>query len=119
MGGLIVRLAKLLYPSLPLLACAFLCVPHHGSLLAHLLPLPAVRQMRPNSPLLQKLKNQPWNLPSLVIWCPGDLLVFPGSNALWHFATETIPCHVPIHNWPILSPTLRTKIVHFLTLYSK
>lgn len=107
MGGLIVRLAKFRYPQLPIVASAFLCVPHHGSILAHLLPFPAIRQLRPKSELLQLLASQVWEIPTLAVWCPGDLLVVPGSSAKWEKATEILRCDVPLHNWPLFSPAFQ------------
>lgn len=113
MGGLIVRLAKLYYPGLDLRAAAFLCVPHRGSLMARLLPFPAVRQMRPGSALLGQLAGQRWEVPTLAVWCAGDLMVVPGSSAIFEPAIRTLCCRVPLHNWPLVWPGWHQVVADF------
>jgi pimeloyl-ACP methyl ester carboxylesterase len=115
MGGLVIRTAALLAPDLPIRRAVFLNTPHAGSLLAHLAPLPGIRQLRPTSDLIQKLKNQPWTVPTLVVWNRFDTAVIPGRNTRWQIpcASET-PCTVPLHVWPIFSSKLREQIVRFV-----
>jgi triacylglycerol lipase len=115
MGGLVVRTACLLAPDLPVRRAVFLNAPHGGSILAWLLPLPGVRQMRPNSELLRTLKMQPWNIPTLVVSNPLDTAVVPPSNTKWNIETgSNAVCSIPMHVWPIFSTGLRERIVQFI-----
>lgn len=115
MGGLVVREALRQAPDLPLARAVFLHTPHRGTWMGHLLGLPAVRQMRPGSAFLNRLDEAPWNVPTLNVWCPGDLIVVPGWNARWAGATREIRCDVPAHVWPLVSPEMHGKIAEFLT----
>jgi hypothetical protein len=116
MGGLVIRTAHLLAPDLSIRRAAFLNTPHGGSILAYLAPIPGIRQLCPTSPLLRKLKHQPWAIPTLVVWNPLDTAVIPPKNTRWRIPTATeLVCTVPIHVWPIFSSTLRNQIVHFIT----
>jgi pimeloyl-ACP methyl ester carboxylesterase len=115
MGGLVCRTACLLAPDLPVRRAAFLNTPHSGSILAFLAPLPGIRDLCPGSPLLRKLEQQPWTIPTLIVWNRFDTAVVPGRNTRWKIesASET-PCTVPLHVWPIFSSQLRNRIVHFM-----
>ena len=57
--------------------------PHQGSLLAHLLPTPLVRQLRPGSPLLRELAEPApgWSTPVTAIYSDLDQLVLPTNAA--------------------------------------
>lgn len=114
MGGLILREAMRQLPHLPLRRAVFLHTPHHGTLIARTLPLPAVRQMRPHSPFLRRLHQTPWTTPTLNVWCPGDLVVFPGANARWSHATVQITYLFPAHLGPLYDPWLHRRIRRFL-----
>jgi triacylglycerol lipase len=115
MGGIVVRTACLLAPDLPVRRAALLNAPHAGSILAWLLPFPGVRQLRPNSELLRKLKTQPWNIPTLVVSNPLDTAIVPPSSTKWIVETGSYAvCSVPIHVWPIFSTALRERIVRFI-----
>jgi triacylglycerol lipase len=115
MGGIVVRTACLLAPDLPVRRAALLNAPHAGSLLAWLLPFPGVRQLRPNSELLRKLKTQPWDIPTLVVSNPLDTAVVPPSSTKWAVERGSYSvCSVPIHVWPIFSRGLRERIVRFV-----
>ena len=115
MGGLVIRTACMLAPDLSVRRAAFLNTPHGGSILAWLAPFGGVRELRPGSELLCKLKDQPWTIPTLVIWNPLDTAVIPGRNTRWDIptVTETI-CSVPLHVWPIFSSKFREQIVSFV-----
>ncbi len=115
MGGLIIREAHRQDPNLPLRRVVLLNSPHRGSLMAHLLPLSACRDMRPGSPFLRRLDASPWDFPTLVTWCPADLMILPGSSARWARATQVVRIDIPAHDWPVLSRSLHRKIVQFLT----
>lgn len=124
MGGLVTRLAKLRYPHISLVATAFLCVPHKGSLLARYLPFKAlglltgVCQLRPESEIVHELQGQDWQIPTLTVWCPGDLMVIPGASARWSKATQEICCRVPLHNWPVVSPSFHRAVARFFLHHS-
>jgi triacylglycerol lipase len=113
MGGIITRLAKARDPGWELRRVAFLCVPHQGSTLARLLPWAGIRQLRPDSDIIQMLARQDWTIPTLCVWCPGDLIVFPGSSARWPSAEVELPCLFPLHNWPVVSPFFHYRIADF------
>jgi len=115
MGSLIIREAMRQAPELPLRRAVFLHSPHAGSLAAWLLPLPACREMMPGSGFLRRLNAAPWAVPTLVTWCPWDLMVFPGNSARWSGATLTLCCHVPAHVWPVVSPGIHKAVIVFLT----
>lgn len=118
MGGLITRAALARHPGVSVQRAVLICVPHRGSHLAACLPsfIPwvGVRQMIPGSDFLRWLDGQPWEIPTLGVWCPGDLMVLPGHHARWERAEMEEVCRVPLHNWPLLSPAFHGKIGDFL-----
>lgn len=113
MGGLISRVA-VEQTRARIVKAVMLNVPHQGTRMAHLLPLPAVQQMRPGSRLLKRLARQDWNVPTLNVWCPGDAIVVPGSRARWDRARCQEVCRMPAHIWPIYSETWHQRICDFL-----
>lgn len=115
MGGLVVRSALYQEPGSPVKKVVFLNSPHQGSALAWLLPLPAGRQMRPGSSFLQELEKAPWNRESLAVWCPGDLIVLPGSSARWDKANEILCHQIPAHLGAIYSPRIHREVIRFLS----
>ena len=115
MGGLIARTAHHLAPSLPIERAAFLNTPHQGTWMAHALPLTAVRQMRPNSPLLKTLNETTWSIPALAVHCVGDAMVVPGTRAKFAKAKPSICSYVPAHLWPVYSRSIRRQVIHFLS----
>lgn len=62
------------------------CTPHHGSRLAHLLPSPGIRQMRPGSEFLRDLQRDESELWKRVqftsFWTPLDTVVVPARSAV-------------------------------------
>jgi len=114
MGGLVIRAALCEDPQIPLRRAVFLNTPHQGSKMAFL-PLEGVRQMRPGSAFLRRLHAQPWGVPTLAMWCPGDMMVVPGSSARWERATRTLQSGVPIHVWPLFSRSVHAEVAKFLT----
>lgn len=114
MGGLILRTALMLHPELPIRKVVFIHVPHRGSLAGWFLPFAGIRDMRPGSDLLKRLDAEPWEIPSLAIWCPGDLMVLPGWSARWAKAHTTACCWMPAHIWPMFSPGWQTRIARYL-----
>lgn len=116
MGGLVVREAMRQDPDIPLQKAVLLNCPHDGSLFAHFLPLPACRDMRPRSAFLQRLKAAPWTYPTLVTWCPADLMVVPGVSARWKSATTVLRSDVPLHAWPVFSRGIHCRVMEFLAM---
>lgn len=118
MGGLITRAAVARHPEIKLHRAALLCVPHRGSKVAEwvppVIPWAGVRQMVPGSEFLRWIEAQPWDVPTLTVWCPGDLLVVPGHSARWDRAEDEEVCQIPLHNWPLVSPGFHRRIGEFL-----
>jgi pimeloyl-ACP methyl ester carboxylesterase len=113
MGGIITRLACQRHNTIQIVQAALLCVPHHGSALAGIIPFAGVRQLAPGSGVLKSLAAQEWRIPTMTIWCPGDLLVVPGSSARWKKAIQEICCPIPLHNWPVISRHYHHRIADF------
>lgn len=118
MGGIIIREALRQNPTLPVRRIVCLNSPHHGTAPALLLSRPALKELRPGSPFLQRLNSQPCPVPFLNVWCPGDLVVIPGWNARHPEADEEICSWMPAHAWPLLSADLQRTIASFLTSQS-
>ena len=60
-----------------------LCTPHKGSLLAYLLNLPGIKDLRKNSQTLKEINDHDDGLEYYSIYNPLDLMVFPGTNAVY------------------------------------
>ena len=115
MGGLVVREALRHAPHLKARNIVLMHSPHRGSLNGLLLPLAACRDMRPGSAFLRRLDDAPWDRPTLVTWCPWDLMVFPGESARWAKATRSLRSDIPAHNWPVFSRTIHNAVLEFLS----
>ncbi len=115
MGGLVIREALRQKPDSRVQRVALLNSPNHGSAAAYLMPLSACREMRPGSPFLRQLNAAPWNYPTLVTWCPYDLMVFPGSSGRWEKASILLRSDVPLHLWPVFSVEIHRSITAFLS----
>ncbi len=114
MGGLIVRAVHVMQPQIRIRRAVFMNSPHEGSILAWLLPLRGIRQMRPSSDFMKRVRGDHWNVPALVIWNPLDTMVIPGSSTRWSGATQTICCQIPVHLWPVWSRSLHRSVADFL-----
>lgn len=115
MGGIVIRTAHLLDPSIPIRRAVFLNSPHAGSLLAYAMPMAAgARQLWPGSSLMQRLAAAEWSIPTLVSWCPLDAAVIPGRSANWAKASESIRCGVPLHTWVVGSKNVQRRVAEFL-----
>ncbi|MFA6463926.1 MAG: alpha/beta fold hydrolase [Candidatus Paceibacterota bacterium] len=60
-----------------------LCTPHNGSLWANLLNLPGVKDLRKNSQILNRINELDDGLEYYSVYNPLDLMVFPGTNAIF------------------------------------
>jgi len=114
MGGIVIRTAHLLDPSIPIRRAVFLNTPHAGSIMSYIFPLPGTRQLQPTSHLMKQLAADDWPIPTLATWSPFDPIVVPGRSAKWPKATEQIRCAPCLHNWPIWSGEIHHKIANFL-----
>jgi hypothetical protein len=115
MGGIVIRTAHLLDPSLPVRRAVFLNTPHGGTVMSYLLPLGGTRQLQPTSVLMKQLAADAWNIPTLVTWCPFDTIIVPGRSANWPKAAQSIRSAPLFHNWPIWSGKIHRKIAGFLS----
>ena len=115
MGGLVIRAAKLLEPTLPLHRAVFINSPHRGTWLAHLWPLPGVRQMRPRDAFQATLAAAAWDVPTLVVYNRFDGIVFPAVSTRYAMAgCEHWACPVPMHVWPVWSRRTHRRVADFL-----
>lgn len=114
MGGIVIREAMRQAPELRLKKTVLLHSPHRGTHMARLLPLPAMREMRPGSAFLRRLDEVEWRHPTLASWCSGDLMILPGSSACWSKASNVLHSPVPAHAWPIFSSRIHQRVVQFL-----
>jgi hypothetical protein len=115
MGGLVIREALRQSPEINVKKVALLNSPNRGSAAAFFVPLSACREMRPGSPFLKQLNAAPWTYPTLVTWCPYDLMVFPGSSGRWDKASVLLRSDVPMHLWPVFSVEIHRSISAFLS----
>jgi len=60
-----------------------LCTPHTGSVLAYLLNLPGIKDLRKNSQVLKEINEHDDGLEYYSVYNPLDLMVFPGTNAVY------------------------------------
>jgi pimeloyl-ACP methyl ester carboxylesterase len=115
MGGLVIRTAWMLQPSLPLRRAVFINSPHRGTWLAHLWPFPGVRQMRPNDAHLARLDAVPWTVPTLTIYNRFDGIVIPASSTRLPHGGDHFACPEPAHIWPVWSGTVHRRVADFVT----
>jgi pimeloyl-ACP methyl ester carboxylesterase len=119
MGGIVIRTAHLLDPSLSIHRAVFLNSPHAGSFLAYAMPVAVgARQLWPGSDLMRCLAAAEWSIPTMVTWCPLDAAVIPGRSANWAKAQESIRCATPIHTWVVGSAHVHRRVAQFLAASS-
>lgn len=116
MGGIVIREAMRQAPELQLQRAVLLNSPHSGTIVAHLLPISACKEMRPGSAFLRRLDAAPWEYPTMVSWCPADLTVVPGHSARWQRATHFVRCDFPWHDWPVISGGIHRSVIEFLAV---
>lgn len=81
--------------------------PHHGTLTAWTLPLAGTRDMRPGSPLLRALAEDPDPWGDVEVHClytPWDLMVTPARTAVLPGARSVQELPVKMHRWMISDP---------------
>lgn len=116
MGGLVIRAAKLLEPALPVSRAVFINSPHRGTWLAHLWPLPGVRQMRPRDAFQATLAAAAWDVPTLVVYNRFDGIVVPAASTRYPMTgCEHWECPVPMHVWPVWSRSTHRRVADFLS----
>lgn len=82
-----------------------LCSPHSGSMLANIMNLPGLVELRKNSKLLKELEVflGESGIDIYSVYTPFDLMVFPGWNARSKFGKKKIvfaPTHPSAFSWP-------------------
>ncbi len=87
-GGIIFREMIRIFPELKnnIEKVVTLCTPHKGSLMAYLLNAKGSIDLRPNSRLLKLLDSHYDGLKYYSVYNPLDLMVFPGTNAIFNMA---------------------------------
>lgn len=115
MGGLVIRTARMLDPTMNVERAVFVNSPHRGTWAAHLWPLIGVRQMRPGSELLARLADAPWEIPTLTVYNRFDGIVLPAVSTRWAKGGEHFCCPVPAHVWPVWSRRVHRRIAEFVT----
>jgi hypothetical protein len=84
MGGLVVRLAMLDSAFAARVGTLVtLATPHHGTYAARFLATHRALDLRPGSPVLERLASQaPWTGPKLIaFWSAADVLLLPATTA--------------------------------------
>ncbi|HEX8325361.1 MAG TPA: hypothetical protein VF595_15775 [Tepidisphaeraceae bacterium] len=114
MGGMVIRAAHLIDPALPTRRAVFMNSPHLGTWLAHLVPTPGVRQMRPGDPFVKAIADAPWTVPTLTVWNGFDGIILPPRSTRYRYGGEHVCCPVPLHIWPVWSRTIHRRIADFL-----
>ena len=85
-GGVIARWYIAHYQDKKIRKCITLCSPHSGSLVANIGVLPGIKDLQPNSPLLEQLDTK--KAEYYAVYNPLDLMVFPGWSAKLACARE-------------------------------
>jgi len=91
--------------------------PHAGTLTAWAMPFDGVRQMRPNSALLEDLASDddPWgDVEVHTVWTPFDLMILPprSSRLAQAYADHRLP--VPMHRFMITDRRALDRVAEIL-----
>lgn len=81
--------------------------PHAGTWTAFALPFPGIRDMRPQSALLQTLEAEPDPFGAVEVHCiytPFDLMIVPAKSGILRNATSVHRIPIPLHRWMIRDP---------------
>ncbi len=108
-GGIIATLAAEEY-SLQTKSICTICTPFRGSLLSYFLTVEGVKELRPNSLLLQTLRKKCFHssITYYAIYNPLDLMVFPGLFAKNEFAKQQQKVYALTH--PLTFSKKNTKL---------
>lgn len=90
--------------------------PHRGTLLAFLLPLRGLRQIRRGSSFLKALNEDAATLEgcgAACIWSPVDYMIVPAGSARLGIGTER-PMLIPLHFWIMRSRRVIAEVVRLL-----
>lgn len=90
-----------------------IATPHHGTLAAYFLPLPGIKQMRPNSLFLIDLNGNLEQLQQLVFvsyYSPFDLIIIPAKSSVLPTGIAS-KVFALIHPWMIFDKKLLKRIV--------
>ncbi len=93
-----------------------LSTPHHGSLLAKFAWGEGIRQMRPGSAFIDRLRAGEHTLEGMEVrsyWTPYDLMILPASSSVWD-AAEVIEVPVALHPWMVTDRRIRADLVDYL-----
>jgi triacylglycerol lipase len=88
--------------------------PHSGTLMAYMYPGQGARDLRPDSPLLQALKQSEGRLSPVELfayWTSRDLMILPATSCCWPLATYCLNAKVLIHRSMPSSALVRDDIV--------
>ena len=91
--------------------------PHQGTLGAFALPLPTLRDMRPNSALLRDLASDPDPFGSVEVHCvytPFDLMVFPAKSGILPGARSVRGINVLLHGLMIFDRRVQDHVAQVL-----
>ncbi len=90
--------------------------PHYGSWLAYGAEGEGIKDLRPKSPLLQRLNTSADRLlplKPLSLWTPLDLMIVPAHSSVWQQATN-IAFNVVAHPLMLRSEAVHRTVVHAL-----
>lgn len=68
--------------------CFTICTPYKGSVTAYLSSRPGAKELRPQSAFLKKINFPTKRTKFYAVYNPLDLMVFPGTNAIFDKATK-------------------------------
>lgn len=93
--------------------------PHHGTLVAHALPLAGLRDMRPGSALLRELEADPDPFGGVEVHClytPYDLMIVPARSSVLPQARSVQRLPIPIHRMMITQRSSLDAIARLLLM---
>jgi triacylglycerol lipase len=91
--------------------------PHHGTLNAHLLPVAAARDMRPNSELLRDLASDVDPFGTVDVHCvytPFDLMILPPRSSVLPHARSVCEIRVLLHGLMIFDRRVHDHVAEIL-----
>ena len=89
--------------------------PHQGTFMAYALPFAGVRDMRPGSALLEKLRKDDWgNVEVHCLYTPWDASIVPAKSSILPGATSVTKFNVPLHRFMITDGRVLDHIAQLL-----